>query len=128
MIISPFIGIRRLILYESVVNMLRFNFRLPVVTMVLKRTRKTNSQGQTPEHVMKEAVSLVESGTSIRNAAKKFSISKSTLQRYVEKVKSNGPNIRMKPAYDHQRVFTDNEEVGLVTPPWFNYSGYQSSL
>ena len=84
--------------------------------MVRTRVRKSVTHGQTSAETMKKAVSEVLNGKSIRKTAQDFEISKSTLQRYVTMAKTQGlDTIRLTPAYDHSRIFTDGEEHELAS-------------
>ena len=71
--------------------------------------RKTD-KGLVPSQVMKDAVlEVVEKKKGLRETAKEQGISKSTLQRYVQKYKSD-PNCSFTPNYVHNLVFSAEEE------------------
>ena len=66
---------------------------------------------------MKEAVEKVLAGGSLREVATPLGLSKTTLQRYVQKVKSTPseavPNLRLTPNYSVNKIFSDEEEMSL---------------
>ena len=74
--------------------------------------RKTD-RGLVPSHVMKDAVLEVVEKKGLRETAKEQGISKSTLQRYVQKCKSD-PNCSFTPNYVHNLVFSVEEERFLA--------------
>ncbi|CAM1323560.1 Uncharacterised protein g8430 [Pycnogonum litorale] len=87
--------------------------------MVRNRIRKKENFGQTSAAVMKQAVKeIMEKKASLRNTAEKFAISKSTLQRYVQKAQSAHPeeldSISVAPNYSAKRVFSGAEEHDLA--------------
>ena len=80
------------------------------------RPRKSNMGLIKPEKI-KEAAELVISGSvSLCEVAKSSGIPKSTLCRYVKKLKSSTVNDapRFAPNYTCRRVFDENEELMLV--------------
>jgi len=86
--------------------------------MVRKRSRKT-AIGTVSEDVMKAAAeSVVTREKSLTSASTDFGIPKTTLFRYVIKLKkaSSGEKINMKfcPNYSVRRVFSDEEEAMLA--------------
>jgi len=89
--------------------------------MVRNRERKTNI-GMTNEETMREAVKAVlKDKMPIREAAREYNVSNTTLQRYVLKSKdinwdeaSNAKDIKFKPNYDVRKIFSTKEEQMLA--------------
>lgn len=91
--------------------------------MVRNRSRKTNI-GRTSEETMFSAVqSHLNGGLSIKQAALRYNISRTTLTRYIVKCKNKNINWeeatltdvpRMVPNYNVRQVFTEKEEGLLV--------------
>ena len=75
--------------------------------------RKTDA-GLVPSEAMSAAVlEVVEHKHQIRKVAKQRGISKSTLQRYVDKFKKN-QDCSMSPNYTHAQVFPKQQELALA--------------
>nr|CAD7434273.1 unnamed protein product [Timema monikensis] len=90
-------------------------FQKTVAVMVRHRKRKTN-MGLFSENDMRAAVDLVSKGMSLRQAAAAKNVNYGTLFRYVKKAKTNeGSEIRMCPKYNSRRIFTNEQEVALVS-------------
>jgi hypothetical protein len=82
--------------------------------MPRQRPRKTD-KGSFTEEVMNRGVQLVLQGHSLKVAASQVGLKFQTLARYVKKKKDNpNTNIRMKPNYSVNRVFTTQQENQLV--------------
>lgn len=78
--------------------------------MVRTAERKSNeSDGKTSSDTMREAVRLI-AGKSLRETAAQFSISKTTLQRYVGKARTYGINTKTEPGWDNRCSFSDTQE------------------
>lgn len=83
--------------------------------MPRKYERKTQI-GSFTDACMREAVNRVLSGRSIRSVAKELNLSFQTLARYVTKQRlSPNDQLRMTPNYRVKQVFTDEEELTLVS-------------
>ena len=67
------------------------------------------------EDDMREAVELVNSGLSIREAAKRKKLSNETLGRYVRKQRLTETALQLKTTYNYKPVFTPEEEEELVS-------------
>jgi len=84
--------------------------------MVRRRIRKTEI-GTVSEQCMKTAAeSVVSREKSLNSASNDFGIPKTTLFRYVMKIKQarDGEKIKFCPNYSVRRVFTDEEELLLA--------------
>src|SRR5688572_27251178 len=82
--------------------------------MARNRKRKTE-RNIVPDSVMREAVELVQSGQSIRKVAKQKTIKKSTLFRYVTKVKRSVVDLsQYAPKYNSRQIFSSEEEQDLA--------------
>ena len=84
--------------------------------MVRNRVRKTMI-GNTNAEVMEAAArAVVSREKSLNEAALEFSIPKTTLFRYVAKLKTSTDStpVSFRPHYDVRRIFSDNEEKMLV--------------
>ena len=63
---------------------------------------------------MENAIKAVNSGSSLREAAKNFNLKFQTLARYVKKHKeASGAPVRLTPNYSCRRIFTDEQENDL---------------
>lgn len=60
------------------------------IAMVRNKKRKTESLGQTDPSLMTQTVELVMGGQAIRQTAKALEVSKSCLQRYVNRANLEG--------------------------------------
>lgn len=75
--------------------------------------RRKTHRGLTPHETMKDAVSRVINGESLREVAKTMGISKSSLHRNVGKFKKD-PDSRLEPNYTHKQVFSVDMEQNLA--------------
>lgn len=84
--------------------------------MVRNKIKKTDFHGQTDQSTMRAAVRMVQEGDSLRHVSELLGVQKSTLHRYVSAAKVHGDldTQRMRPHYDHKRVFSDEEEIELA--------------
>jgi hypothetical protein len=82
------------------------------------RTYKRKTQiGNTSADLMKEAaISVINRDQSLYQAAQHFGIPKTTLLRYVMKIRKEGTeeNVRFCPNYCIRQIFTEQEESLLV--------------
>ena len=80
-----------------------------------RRDKKTRTRAIFSNETMQEAVRRVRNGESLRKVSEVLNVSKSTLQRYVEKAKiSKQDDISYTPNYHVRKIFTTEEEITLV--------------
>ena len=78
------------------------------------RQKKTDKiVGRFSEDTMREAVNLVTSGMSIRQAASKTNLSFKTVSRYVKKYRDN-PECLLLPNYKINQIFSSELEEALI--------------
>ena len=79
--------------------------------MVQNRERKT-AIGTFSAETMEQAVAMVISGSSIREAAELHNVARNTLHRYVQKARNvpEGETAKLQPNYACRRVFSNDEE------------------
>ena len=86
-----------------------------VLKMPFEYKRKRENFGNTESASMREAVYCVLNGESARHVAKRLGVPRSTLQRYVAKMRTHGAEgTRMSPNYANAKIFTENQENDLV--------------
>ena len=86
-----------------------------VLKMPFEYKRKRENFGNTESASMREAVNCVLNGESARHVAKRLGVPRSTLQRYVAKMRTHGAEgTRMSPNYANAKMFTENQENYLV--------------
>lgn len=79
----------------------------------MPRKNKTNRQiGRFSEDQMRQAIELVQGGTSIRQAARMKGLSFQTVHRYVKKIHQD-ENVRLCPNYKVKQIFTVEQENAL---------------
>ena len=79
-----------------------------------RRDKKTRTRATFSEETMREAVRRVRDRESLRKISEVYNISKSTLQRYVQKTKiTSQDNISYTPNYSVRKIFTTEEEKSL---------------
>ena len=99
--------------FRNLINLICFIIQIQKMPFIYKRKRE--NFGQTDQTIMKDAVNDVLGGQTERRTAKKFSVPRSTLQRYVKKAGEEGlEDMRLTPNYANGKVFSAEQENDLV--------------
>lgn len=80
----------------------------------MARQKKDRKIGKHTEAQMRDALSLIKQGSSIRKAAQRRSIPYPTLRRYFLKQQRLGEEAKLTPNYEINRVFTEEQEKSLL--------------